>query len=141
MTVATVRTGVRRTMRRFTAEQRAQMVAETMVAGASVREVAQRHGVRPNLLSYWRGRPGAGAAGFAAVRVSAPAAIADGVIEIDLASGCVRVRGRVDGAPLREVLAEARLSVCRVARRFGSPSVRRIYATASMGSLHWCRPG
>jgi hypothetical protein len=39
-------------------------------------------------------------------RVSAPSA--DGIIEIDLANGCVRVRGIVDAQMLREVLAAAR---------------------------------
>ena len=46
------------------------------------------------------------AAKFAAVRVSP--APTDGVIEIDLAGGCVRVRGIVDAGMLREVLAAAR---------------------------------
>jgi hypothetical protein len=44
--------------------------------------------------------------GFTAVQFSAAAS--EGVIEIDLSSGCVRVRGIVDGAMLREVLAAAR---------------------------------
>ncbi len=43
---------------------------------------------------------------FAAVRMSAPAA--EGVIEIDLTSGCVRIRGIVDARMLREVLAATR---------------------------------
>jgi hypothetical protein len=43
---------------------------------------------------------------FASVQLSAVPA--DGVIEIDLHAGCVRVRGRVDGTVLREVLAAAR---------------------------------
>jgi hypothetical protein len=43
---------------------------------------------------------------FAAVHVSAPAV--DGVIEIDLAGGCVRIRGIVNARMLREVLAATR---------------------------------
>jgi hypothetical protein len=43
---------------------------------------------------------------FASVQVTA--APAEGVIEIDLHVGCVRVRGRVDGTMLRDVLAAAR---------------------------------
>ena len=98
--------------RSWTKDQRRQIVAESQVAGASLAEVAQRHGVRVALVSSWRrqwARSGKGApkaAKFAAVRVSAPSA--DGFIEIDLADGCVRVRGIVDAQMLREVLAAAR---------------------------------
>ncbi len=102
----------RRTRGQWTKGQRRQMVAESRVAGARVREVAQRHGVRPNLLSTWRryssrvrGAP-LRAARFAAVRMSA--APLDAVIEIDLTSHCIRVRGVVDSAMLREVLAATR---------------------------------
>ena len=96
---------------RWTVEQRRRAVADSRVAGASVQEVAQRHGVRANLLSAWRRqapttRVVAKRVKFASVQLSA--APADGVIEIDLHAGCVRVRGRVDGTMLREVLAAAR---------------------------------
>jgi transposase-like protein len=96
----------------WTKEQRRQIVAESQVAGASVAEVAQRHGLRLALLSSWRrqwarnGKGGPKAAKFAAVRVGMPSV--EGVIEIDLAGGCVRVRGIVDAQMLREVLAAAR---------------------------------
>ncbi len=75
-------------------------------------EVAQRHGVRVALLSSWRRQVARTAestkkpAKFAAVRMSAPTA--EGVIEIDLTSGCVRIRGIVDARMLREVLAATR---------------------------------
>lgn len=101
----TTGSGARRTVRKFTAEQRARIVAESREAGATVRGVAQRHGIGPTLLSMWRQQAGAG---FAAVRVEAPARPAEGVIEIDLDQRTVRVRGVVDGAMLREVLAAAR---------------------------------
>jgi len=94
---------------KWTAQQRRRIVADSRVAGASVQEVAERHGVRANLLSAWRRQAAARAAKpmkFAAVKVSA--ASADGSIEIDLVAGCVRVRGIVDGTMLREVLAAAR---------------------------------
>jgi len=110
----TAGSGIRRTVRKFTAEQRAQIVAESREAGATVREVAQRHGIGPTLLSMWRQQAGTGRQaaarrpGFAAVRVQAPARCAEGVIEIDLEQRMVRVRGVVDGAMLREVLAAAR---------------------------------
>jgi transposase len=96
---------------RWTIEQRRQAVADSRKPGATVQEVASRHGVRANLLSSWRRQIPTPRAitkpvSFAAVRVSA--APADGVIEIDLHGGCVRVRGQVDGQMLREVLAAAR---------------------------------
>jgi hypothetical protein len=100
----------RRRRGKWTAQQRRRIVADSRVAGASVQEVAERHGVRANLVTAWRRRDQAARAAkpvkFAAVKVSA--APADGSIEIDLAGGCVRVRGIVDGAMLREVLAAAR---------------------------------
>jgi len=75
-----------------------------------VQAVAERHGVRANLLSAWRRQDDATRAvkpvKFAAVKVSA--APADGSIEIDLVAGCVRVRGIVDATMLREVLAAGR---------------------------------
>ncbi len=91
----------------WTMAQKQQAVAESNLAGANVAEVAKRHGVRPALLSSWRRqlapkKP----AKFAAVRVGA--APVEGMIEIDLAGGCVRVRGIVDAGMLREVLAAAR---------------------------------
>jgi transposase-like protein len=96
----------------WTKDQKRQIVAESQVAGANLAEVAQRHGVRVALVSSWRrqwARNGKGTprtAKFAAVRVSVPAV--ENFIEIDLAGGCVRVRGIVDAQMLREVLAAAR---------------------------------
>jgi transposase len=110
-----------RTVRKFTVEQRTRAVAESLQPGASVRAVAERHGVRPNLLSYWRRRARVAAsptrsdadAATRFVRVAVDPAVADarddhGVIEIDLRRGCVRIRGIVDAAMLREVLALTR---------------------------------
>ena len=100
---------------KWTAQQRQQIVEVSDAAGASLEEVAQRHGMRVNLLKVWRRRHAAqsaalkspmGAARFSAVAV--PAISDEGVIEIDLSSGCVRVRGIVNAAMLREVLAAAR---------------------------------
>jgi len=101
---------VQRRRGKWTAQQRRRIVADSRVAGASVQEVAERHGVRANLLSAWRRKDSASrmtkAVKFAAVKVSV--APMDGSIEIDLVAGCVRVRGIVDGTMLREVLAAAR---------------------------------
>lgn len=95
---------------KWTAQQRRRIVTDSRMTRASVEEVARGHGVRANLLSAWRRREGkakvVSKAQFAAVRVRA--APAEGLIEIDLADGCVRVRGVVDAAMLCEVLAAAR---------------------------------
>jgi|SRR5919109_4524794 transposase len=110
----TMGSGTRRTVRKFTTEQRQQIVAESHEAGTTVREVAQRHGIGPTLLSMWRQQAAKGVraatrhAGFAAVRVATASRSTEGVIEIDLDHRVVRVRGTVDGAMLREVLAAAR---------------------------------
>ena len=99
----------RRVRQVWSTEARERIVAESRLPGVSVNEVARRHGVNPSLLSSWRGKPASGSkpsrAEFLPVRVSVAQ---EGVIEIDVASGCVRVRGRVDGAMLREVLAAVR---------------------------------
>jgi transposase-like protein len=59
----------------WTAQQRRRIVADSRVAGASVQEVAERHGVRANLLSAWRRQDDASRVAkqvkFAAVQVSA----------------------------------------------------------------------
>jgi len=83
---------------KWTAQQRRRIVADSHVAGASIHEVARRHGVRANLLSAWRRRQDQSTQGAKKVKS----------IEIDLVAGCVRIRGIVDGTMLREVLAAAR---------------------------------
>jgi transposase-like protein len=99
----------------WTAEQRREIVTASFAAGASINEVAERFGIRPNLLTAWRRRqarerasatPKRKRAQFAAVRLKAVPL--DGTIEIDQASGVVRVRGIVDSGMLREVLAATR---------------------------------
>ncbi|MDZ4756142.1 MAG: transposase [Phycisphaerae bacterium] len=72
-TMATAKS--RRVLRKYSEEQRRAMVAETRVAGATVRAVAQRHGVRSNLLSYWQRRTAAlgETKDFAAVQIATPA--------------------------------------------------------------------
>jgi transposase len=100
---------------KWTAQERREIVETSLVEGASINEVAERHGIRANLLTAWRRRyaaatagskPKAGVARFAAVRVQA--APSDGLIEIDLSNRLVRVRGIVDAGMLREVLAATR---------------------------------
>jgi transposase-like protein len=100
---------------RWTAQERQQIVRASLVAGASINEVAERFKVRPNLLSSWRRRHAEARAAskrkpkrarFAAVRVNTVPV--EGTIEIDLANRLIRVRGIVDAGMLREVMAGAR---------------------------------
>ena len=100
---------------RWTPERRQEILAASFVEGASINEVAQRFGIRPNLLTAWRRRqarelaaskPKSKRTRFAAVRIKAVSM--DGTIEIDQASGLVRVSGIVDAGMLREVLAAIR---------------------------------
>lgn len=97
----------------WTPKRRQEIVAASFEPGASINEVAERFGIRANLLSSWRRRHArdrlgtkAKATRFAAVRVKAMAT--DGTIEIDQANRIVRVHGRVDAGMLREVLAATR---------------------------------
>jgi transposase len=48
--------GGRERRRRWSAEEKLRIVAETYESGASVRAVAARHDVYPNLLRTWRGQ-------------------------------------------------------------------------------------
>jgi hypothetical protein len=101
----------RRARGKWTSQQCEQMITESREPGASVSEVAHRHGVRVALLSGWRRKSVSIASKAAPVRfasVEVKPTGGPGVIEIDLSSRCVRVHGVVDGAMLREVLAAVR---------------------------------
>ncbi len=107
--------------RRWSPDEKARLVAETLAPGACVSEIARRHDVAPSLLLTWRRRarvpaPPTGAA-FLPVQVVAelPAAAAPpatkrirkrmGTIEIDLGSGRrLRVGTDVDAMALARVL-------------------------------------
>jgi transposase len=115
--------------RKYSVEEKRAMVEETHVRGASVPEVAQRHGVNANLLSVWRrlyrrgllnGHPTAAAATLLPVEVSTPTmlptkrAVAPKAvktdrglsIEIEFASGQrLRIHGALDRPLLRELIA------------------------------------
>ena len=114
--------------RRWSSEQKAALVSETAQPGASVAEIARRHGISRSLLYSWRRealvRNGVAAglpalvpvviAGEAAEPATAEgrrkrAARAAGMIEIAL-PGAVRVRvcGRIEERTLRTVLAVLR---------------------------------
>jgi transposase len=117
----------KRLIRKFDAEWRLRVTAESFAPGARVSEVARRHGVRSNLLSFWRQRYGEKARALvptlsaAATPVSAPMLVPVQIspaprsttstsswIEIDIHSGKPRRCGAVSAAQLREVLAAVR---------------------------------
>lgn len=113
--------------RRWSTEEKLQIVRETLEAGAMPTAVARRHGISTGLLYTWRRQALAGAlAGFVPVQVVAePAALpspeestgktsaapapeapsAGGTIEVLLPNGVrVRVDAEVDSRALRRVL-------------------------------------
>jgi transposase-like protein len=105
------------------------MVEETQVHGASVPEVAQRHGVNANLLSVWRrlyrrglltSEVGSGTATLLPIEVSTPTMLPTGraaapkiakgeralSVEVEFAGGRrLRIHGAVDRHLLRELIA------------------------------------
>jgi transposase len=112
------------TRRSWSREQKAAIVAEVGVAGASVSQVARRHGLNAGLLFRWRrefefgaGTPehkaGNGAKAvpaFVPIMLPTPEAVASakpGTVEIVIAGGCtVRVSTDIDtAAPVRIVAA------------------------------------
>ena len=125
-------TGERR-RRRWTAEEKVRIVAESFEEGANISEVARRHGVARGLLTVWRHKfafaAGADGAGFVPVRIdggsglgtadergNVPAspnallAIAarpagrSGAIEIEVSGARIRVEPGVDPTTLSTVL-------------------------------------
>ena len=126
----------RQRRRRWTAEEKARIVAESLEANANISDVARRHGVARGLLTTWRrqlssdGRDLEPQQSFAAVKVdevalvsteatpysekpnaaatALPAARSRGRIEIDIAGARIRVESGVDHATLAMVLAAVR---------------------------------
>ena len=108
--------------RRWIAEQKAQIVAESYESGDTVCAVARRHGLTPQQLFAWRrdargGEAASGAGGMAfapvvveAGRPSGDAAIAPArsgrlpVIEIVIGAATVRIPPGTDAATLQTVL-------------------------------------
>jgi transposase len=114
--------------RKYTIAEKRSMVEETQFHGASVPEVAQRHGVNANLLSIWRRLHRQGLlnervpaqAALLPVKVSTPtilptehAAVPKATekepglhIEVEFAGGQrLRIRGRVDRVMLKELIS------------------------------------
>ncbi len=113
---------VAETRRRWSAEERRQILAETETAAVSV--VARRHGIAASLVFRWRRLAGLSgkrsdgkktSASFVPVALPAPSAAMavserctqdHGLIEIELAGGRrVRVSGVVDADALKRVIA------------------------------------
>ena len=104
--------------RKFDPAWRLRVTAQSFEPAATVREVAERHGVRSNLLSYWRKKYGARVGGgvrrelkvprrarFVPVSVAAANEIEGAGIEIALVDGTrVRGFGGVDVTTLAQVL-------------------------------------
>ncbi|MGH8414714.1 MAG: IS66-like element accessory protein TnpA [Gammaproteobacteria bacterium] len=106
--------------RRWSAEEKQAIVAESLEPNASVAGIARKHGIGTGQLYGWRrqfltNRPGT-AAGFARVelmseppRLAGPIAPTSGLMEILLPGGArVRVDALVDEQALRRVLAVLR---------------------------------
>jgi transposase len=124
----------RQRRRRWTAEEKARIVAESLEAEANISDVARRHGVARGLLTIWRRQLSSGGQepvqGFATVKIDPIAAVSNdaprhssqpdavamalpavrsrGRIEIDIAGARIRVESGVDQATLTMVLAAVR---------------------------------
>jgi transposase len=112
--------------RRWSEDERARIVEESLTPGARVSEVAKRHGVSRGMVFEWRrqakaGEPrqdaGRSRPAFVPVTIAperAGAQIANDApaIEIELGDIRIRVKGRVDGPALRTVLSALQAARC-----------------------------
>ena len=109
--------------RRWDAETKGRLVAESFEPGRSVSEVARRHDISPSLLFLWRRQAAEamknaesnvrGGPAFVPMVVAgdgpaAPVANEACVIEVELGGICIRIKGPVDRSVLREVFLAAR---------------------------------
>jgi transposase len=103
--------------RRWSREEKARITAESFVAGANVSDVARRHAMSLGLLHHWRRLARQAGSGAESMFVpllpledtrEAGSSGSGAMIEIALGGACIRVRGRVDGAALRTVIAAVR---------------------------------
>lgn len=117
--------------RKWSAEEKAEIVAESLAEGAVVSEVARRHGLSPQQLFGWRARLRDAVKGSApssdttpsfvpaivesdppspaAVMAMGAAGVAPASIEIALGGVIVRVRGEADPRALTAVLKALRV--------------------------------
>ena len=110
--------------RRWSAEEKARIVEETLAPGARVSEVARRWQVCPQQVFAWRHaahrdvatmpreRTSQPTAGFVPIvtEVASPAASVSAVIEVKLAGAVVRVASGMDATMLTAVLRAVRAS-------------------------------
>jgi transposase len=108
--------------RRWDAETKGRLVAESFEPGCSVSEVARRHDISPSLLFLWRRQAAArkdaetkvrGGRAFVPMVVSSDAAAGPVVteacvVEVELGDVRIRIKGPVDRSVLREVFLAAR---------------------------------
>ena len=90
--------------RSWSAEQKAEIVAESLAAGTSVSAVARRHGLTAQQLFTWR-RQMRGQSLVGKERLSFASVVVSAVpIEIELGGATIRVPAGSDAATLRAVL-------------------------------------
>jgi transposase len=109
--------------RRWDAETKGRLVAESFEPGRSVSEVARRHDISPSLLFLWRRQaveatknaesdvrdgPAFVPMVVAGDAPAAPVANEACVIEVELGGVRIRIKGPVDRSVLREVFLAAR---------------------------------
>jgi transposase len=105
--------------RSWSAEDKAQIVAESLASGANVSAIARRYGLRPQQVYTWRrlarageiALPADGDIGFVpvvAAEAPAPVPASGGAVEIAVAGTVVRVAPGVDWRFLRDVLRAAK---------------------------------
>ena len=109
--------------RRWDAETKGRLVAESFEPGCSVSEVARRHDISPSLLFLWRRQAAEatknaesnvrGGPAFVPMVVSgdtpaAPVVNEACVVEVELGDVRIRIKGPVDRSVLREVFLAAR---------------------------------
>jgi transposase len=96
--------------RRWSSDEKARILEETLAVGAVVSEVARRHGITSQQLFGWR-RSARGRAiersdapGFAPVMLEAPAELDGAVLEILVGAMVARVPLTADGATLARIV-------------------------------------
>jgi len=115
--------------RRWSVDEKARIVAETLEPGARVSEVARRWHLHPQQVFGWRRAArherslesdGAASSGFVPIVAEAPltetaarAASAAPIIEVKLAGAVVRISGVEDGRQLTTVLRAVRASATK----------------------------